>query len=60
MNGNVVLVPKSVVDKIGIINPIYHHDLGDVDYGLTAQENGIKVYATRIPIASGYSNNFVE
>lgn len=58
MNGNVVLIPRSVVDKIGIIDPIYHHDLGDVDYGLRAQKNGIKVYATRIPIASGYCNNY--
>lgn len=58
MNGNVVLVPKSVVNKIGIIDPLYHHDLGDVDYGLRALKNGIKVYATRIPIASGDSNNF--
>lgn len=58
MNGNVVLIPQSVVDKIGIINPRLHHDLGDVDYGLTAIENGIKVLATRIPVAAGYSNNF--
>lgn len=58
MNGNVVLVPKTVVDKIGIIDPVYHHDLGDVDYGLTAKENGIKVYATRKAVAMGYSNNF--
>lgn len=56
MNGNVVLIPKNVVEKIGIIDPVFHHDLGDVDYGLTAQENGIKVYATRKPIAMGYSN----
>lgn len=58
MNGNVVLVPQSVVKKIGIIDPVYHHDLGDVDYGLRAIENGIKVYATRKPIAAGYSNDF--
>lgn len=58
MNGNVVLVPKSVVNKIGIIDPKLHHDLGDVDYGLTAIENGINVYTTRKPIAAGYSNDF--
>lgn len=58
MNGNVVLIPKSVVDTIGIMDPKFHHDLGDVDYGLTAIEHGIDVYATRIPIAAGYSNNF--
>ena len=58
MNGNVVLVPNCVVEKIGIIDSFYHHDLGDVDYGLRAIENGVKVYATRIPIAAGYSNDF--
>lgn len=58
MNGNVVLIPRSVVKTIGIIDPTFHHDLGDVDYGLTAIENGIKVYATRKTIALGYSNNY--
>lgn len=58
MNGNVVLVPKCVVSEIGIIDPVYHHDLGDVDYGLRALEHGIKVYATRRTVAMGYSNNF--
>lgn len=58
MNGNVVLIPRSVVKKIGIIDPTFHHDLGDVDYGLTAIENGIKVYSTRKAIALGYSNNY--
>lgn len=58
MNGNVVLVPQNVVNKIGIIDPIYHHDLGDVDYGLSAIKNGIRVISTRKPIARGYSNNF--
>lgn len=56
MNGNVVLVPKCVIGKIGIIDPIFHHDLGDVDYGLTAIEHGIKVLTTRKPIAYGYPN----
>lgn len=58
MNGNVVLIPKCVVDKIGTMDPVYWHDLGDVDYGLTAKENGIKVLSSRIPVASGYSNDF--
>lgn len=58
MNGNVVLIPRYVVQKIGILDPKFHHDLGDVDYGLRAIENGIKVYSTRRPVAAGYSNNF--
>lgn len=58
MNGNVVLIPAEVVEKIGIMDPFFHHDLGDVDYGLTAREHGIKVYITRRAIAAGHSNNF--
>ncbi len=58
MNGNVVLVPRSVVEAIGILDPVLHHDLGDVDYGLTARENGIKVLSTRKAVAAGYANNF--
>ena len=58
MNGNAVLVPRFVVKKIGILDPTFHHDLGDVDYGLRAIENGIKVYSTRKVIAVGYSNNY--
>jgi GT2 family glycosyltransferase len=56
MNGNVVLIPKSVVNKIGIIDPVYWHDLGDVDYGLMAKKAGIPVLTTRKAIAYGYSN----
>lgn len=58
MNGNIVLIPAYVVNKIGIIDPIFHHDLGDVDYGLTAIENNIKVYTTTRPLAAGYKNDF--
>lgn len=57
MNGNVVLVPKSVVEKIGILDPYFIHDLGDVDYGMRAQKNGIEVLSTGKPIASGYRND---
>lgn len=58
MNGNVVLIPRTAVRKIGIIDPVYHHDLGDVDYGLTAQEHGIKVITTKRIIAFGHPNHY--
>lgn len=58
MNGNVVLIPQNVVNTIGIMDPKLHHDLGDVDYGLTAIEHGFGVYTTRKPIAAGYKNDF--
>lgn len=57
MNGNVVLVPKKVFSLLGNLEPYYHHDLGDVDYGWRAQKNGIGVYTTRIAIASGEKND---
>lgn len=47
LNGNFVIVPKYVFEKIGFFDPVYHHDIGDVDYGLVAIENGIKVLTTR-------------
>jgi GT2 family glycosyltransferase len=40
-NGNVVLVPRAVVDRIGINDPAYHHNLGDFDYGLRVTRAGI-------------------
>lgn len=47
LNGNFVAVPSAIVDKIGIFDKVYHHDLGDVDYGLTALENGFDVVTSR-------------
>lgn len=57
MNGNVVLITKEVVKKIGIIDPRLHHAGADTDYGLTACENGIGVFSTRKYIALGYPND---
>lgn len=57
MNGNVVLVPKFVFNVLHFLDPIFHHDLGDVDYGLRATKNNIKVYSTKVPIGSGETNN---
>ena len=56
MNGNVVLVPKTIVEQIGIIDPYYHHDSGDADYGLRVQEHGLAVLSTRNAIARGCAN----
>ncbi len=40
-NGNIVLVPRAVVQRIGINDPVYHHNFGDMDYGLRATRDGI-------------------
>lgn len=57
MNGNVVLVPRAIVEKIGILDPYFIHDLGDVDYGMRALMAGFKVLSTRVPVAAGYRND---
>lgn len=49
MCGNCVLIPRQVVDKIGLINPHYHHRWGDVDYGLRAARAGCSIY-----VATGF------
>lgn len=57
MNGNVVLVSKATFGLLGNLDPKFHHDLGDVDYGLRAIENGINVYSTRFPVGRGIRNS---
>ena len=44
INGNCVLIPKSVFYKIGSIDSIFTHALGDYDYSLRALRMGIKSY----------------
>ena len=57
MNGNVVLVPKNVFKVLGNLDPVFHHDLGDVDYGLSANEKNIGVFSTRKSVAAGDRND---
>ena len=41
-NGNLVLFPKYVYQKIGTNDPFFRHALGDFDYGLRAAKANIK------------------
>lgn len=56
MNGNVVLVPRSVYERVGIIDPIFPHAIGDFDYGLRAQKKGVKIYGTKRYIGTCENN----
>ena len=47
LNGNCVLVPRYVVNKIGLLDDMFQHHLGDFDYGLRAREAGCTVVTTR-------------
>lgn len=48
-NGNCVLIPASVVSKIGNLDPVFLHRWGDQDYCFRALENGCSVW-----MAPGY------
>lgn len=45
MYGNCVLIPRSVVQKVGNIDEAFVHTLGDIDYGLRARQLGCSVWA---------------
>ncbi len=42
-NGNCVLIPRYVFQKLGNLDPVFHHALGDYDYGFRAKFNGIEI-----------------
>lgn len=48
-NGNIVLIPRYVYEHVGKNDPIFHHAIGDTDYGLRASKLGILSYVTDIP-----------
>lgn len=47
LNGNCVLVPKIVVEKVGLLDSMFQHHLGDFDYGLRTLEAGFRIVTTR-------------
>lgn len=50
MNGNCVLVPRSVANLVGNLDPGYVHSMGDTDYGLRARQVDCRVW-----IAPGFA-----
>jgi GT2 family glycosyltransferase len=46
-NANIMLVPRMVVKKIGILSPDYIHGIADYDYTLRAKKAGFKVLVSR-------------
>lgn len=57
INGNVVLVPRKIVEQVGILDPYFIHDLGDVDYGMRVREAGFEVLSTPDVVAAGTRND---
>lgn len=45
-NGNIVLIPRYVFQKLGNLDYYFTHSKGDFDYGLRAKKAGIEMYQT--------------
>lgn len=42
-NGNCVLIPSYVYKKLGNLDPIFQHALGDFDYSMRARKKGVEI-----------------
>ena len=50
INGNCVLIPRDVVRRIGNLDMVFTHGIGDLDYGLRAKRKGCQIV-----ISPGYA-----
>ncbi|WP_313268457.1 glycosyltransferase family 2 protein [Stenotrophomonas geniculata] len=50
MNGNIVLIPRSVFNAVGTLDSGYEHAMGDIDYALRSRSQGFEVI-----VAPGYA-----
>lgn len=55
-NGNVVLVPRSVRQRVGDIDPRFRHGMGDYDHGFRVRKVGIGVFVTPRHVGSCDTN----
>lgn len=46
-NGNVVLIPKWVCAKVGILDPIFPHAIGDFEYALRIRKYQLKSFISK-------------
>ena len=44
LQGNVVLIPHSVAEKVGNVDAAFVHNFGDLDYGLRARKLGCSIW----------------
>jgi GT2 family glycosyltransferase len=58
-NGNCVLIPKKVYERVGNFDPIFHHALGDFDYCLRARKMGIEIVVAPDYIGICELHNFI-
>jgi GT2 family glycosyltransferase len=60
MNGNFALIPSEVAKVVGNLEESFHHQFGDLDYGLRAKQAGFDVVVMPGYIGDCFSNEFSE
>lgn len=60
MNGNCVFVPRDAERLLGNLDPNFLHSMGDIDYGLRAQQKGVKVLITPSTVAVCSKNSIIN
>tara|TARA_B100000787_G_C16169485_1_gene285660 strand:+ start:399 stop:1256 length:858 start_codon:yes stop_codon:yes gene_type:complete len=56
-NGNVVLIPNSVYNKIGMMDNYFEHAFADIEYSLRAAKHNVKILLTAKHIAECKRDN---
>jgi GT2 family glycosyltransferase len=56
INGNCVLIPRYVFERVGFLDETFRHSMGDHDYGLRAIKAGITNICSEYPLAYCESN----
>ena len=51
-NGNCVLIPRAVASKVGNLDPVFIHAMGDYDYGYRCLLNGFKMFVCQDIVGS--------
>lgn len=58
INGNCVLIPREIALKVGNLDPVFEHAMGDTDYGLRARAEGFECFVSAGVI--GYCSENLE
>jgi GT2 family glycosyltransferase len=58
-NGNCVLIPASISDKIGLLDSFFRHSYADFEYGIRARKFGYRSYVTKIVGCCDRNANYV-
>lgn len=59
INGNFVLIPRAVVEKVGILDQAFVHSMGDIDYGLRVVNAGCASWVMPGFVGTCSTNSFI-